>query len=88
MSSQAVQITVYSTPRCVQCKLTYSWLDERGIPHRSVDLSKSPDDMAAVQALGYLRAPVVIVNDDGDTSNEKHWYGFRPDLLAEFAAAS
>lgn len=81
-------ITVYSTPRCVQCKLTYSWLDERGIPHHSVDLSKSPDDMAAVQALGYAAAPVVIVNDDGDTRNEKHWYGFRPDLLAEFAGAA
>lgn len=81
-------ITVYSTPRCVQCKLTHSWLDSRGIPYRSVDLSQSPDDMAAVKALGYAAAPVVIVNNDGDVRNGKHFFGFRPDLLAEFAGAS
>lgn len=88
MNTTTRHITVYSTPRCVQCKLTYSWLDERGIPHRSVDLTISPLDMEAVRALGYSSAPVVIVNDDGDTRNEKHWYGFRPDLLAEFAASA
>ena len=77
-------ITVYSTPKCVQCKLTKGWLDERGITYRPVDLSQSPDDLAAVQALGYASAPVVIVNDNGDTHDEKHWYGFRPDLLEEF----
>lgn len=81
-------ITVYSTPRCVQCKLTKGWLDTRGIPYRSVDLSTSPDDMAAVKALGYAAAPVVVINDDGDARNEKHWYGFRVDMLAEFAGAA
>lgn len=80
-----MQITVYSTPKCIQCKLTKGWLDERGILFTPVDLSQSPDDLVAVQALGYASAPVVIVNDDGDNLNEKHWYGFRPDLLEEFA---
>ena len=78
-----MQITVYSTPKCVQCKLTKGWLDERGITYRAVDLSKHPEDLEAVQALGYASAPVVIVNL-GDTMDEKHWYGFRPDLLTEF----
>ena len=78
-----MQITVYSTPKCVQCKLTKGWLDERGITYRAVDLSKHPEDLEAVQALGYASAPVVIVNH-GDTMDEKHWYGFRPDLLEEF----
>ena len=77
-------ITVYSTPKCTQCKMTKGWLTDRGIEFTAVDLSTSPEDLAAVQALGYASAPVVIVNDDGDTGNEKHWYGFRPDLLEEF----
>lgn len=79
-----MKVTVYSTPKCDQCKMTKNWLTSRGVPFESVDLSTSPDDLAAVQALGYASAPVVIVNDDGDTGNEKHWYGFRPDLLTEF----
>ncbi|MDQ5860650.1 MAG: glutaredoxin family protein [Actinomycetota bacterium] len=77
-------ITVYSTPGCSQCVMTKNWLVRKGITFHSVDLSTSPEDLAVVQALGYASAPVVIVNDDGDTKNEKHWYGFRPDLLEEF----
>lgn len=77
-------ITVYSTPKCSQCKMTKGWLTDKGIAFTAVDLSTSPEDLTAVHALGYASAPVVIVNDDGDTGNEKHWYGFRPDLLEEF----
>jgi glutaredoxin-like protein NrdH len=83
-----LKITVYSTPGCSQCIMTKNWLVREGIAFDPVDLSTSPADLEAVQALGYASAPVVIVNDDGDTSNEKHWYGFRPDLLAEFATTT
>ena len=84
-----LQITVYTTPSCSQCTLTKNWLDDptRGNfkgQYKVVDLAESPDDLAAVQALGYMRAPVVVINDNGDTMDEKHWYGFRPDLLKEF----
>lgn len=80
-----MKITVYSTPKCVQCKLTKNWLEDNGIEFDAVDLPSAPESVQeAVKELGYLRAPVVIVNDDGDTKNEKHWYGFRPDLLEEF----
>jgi len=77
-------ITVYTLPACSQCNMTKNWLDRKGIEYRAVDLSESPDDVAAVQALGYAAAPVVIVNDNGNNQDEKHWCGFRPDLLAEF----
>ncbi|AXH44433.1 thioredoxin domain [Arthrobacter phage Kumotta] len=85
-------ITLYTQPACSQCNMTKKWLDnpDKGNlkdQYRVIDLTESPDDLAAVKALGYMSAPVVIVNDDGDTSNEKHWYGFRPDLLAEFCKA-
>jgi glutaredoxin-like protein NrdH len=79
-----VKITVYSTPDCRQCKMTKNWLNTKGVSFDEVDLSESPADLEAVKALGYGSAPVVLVNDDGDTQNEKHWFGFRPDLLEEF----
>jgi glutaredoxin-like protein NrdH len=84
-------ITVYTTPACSQCNLTKAWLDDakRGNlkgQYRVVNLATSPDDLAAVQALGYAAAPVVVVNL-GDTQDEKHWYGFRPDLLEQFCKA-
>lgn len=77
-------ITIYTTPECRQCRMTKDWWDKRGIEYTPIDLTTSPDDYESVKALGYMQAPVVIVNDDGDTGNEKHWYGFRPDLLEEF----
>lgn len=82
-------ITVYTTPSCSQCTMTKNWLDDptRGNlkgQYKVVDLSESPADLDAIKALGYASAPVVVINDDGDTRNEKHWYGFRPDLLKEF----
>lgn len=77
-------ITVYTLPSCVQCNQTKRYLDRAGVEYQTVDLSTDPQAYAAVQALGYMAAPVVIVNDDGDTGNEKHWYGFRPDMLAQF----
>lgn len=79
-------ITVYSKPKCVQCKQTMAWLDREGIAYDVVDLTQDEQALAAVKALGYQGAPVVIVGF-GDARDEKHWYGFRPDLLAEFCRA-
>lgn len=80
-------VTVYTAPGCGQCVFTKKWLDRKSASYQEVDLSQDAQAMAAVKALGYMRAPVVIVNDDGDNQNEKHWFGFRPDLLEQFALA-
>lgn len=82
-------VTVYTTPACSQCNLTKRWLDDpkRGNlkgQYNVVDLSQDAEAYEAVKALGYAAAPVVIVNDNGDLKDEKHWYGFRPDLLEQF----
>ena len=66
---------VYTTPSCQMCNMTRRWLDSRGVDYETVDLTESPDDYAAVTALGYKVAPVIMVADD------VHWGGFRPDLL-------
>jgi glutaredoxin-like protein NrdH len=80
-----LNVTVYTTPKCVQCNLTKNWLKDNGVEYTTVNLATADESVSeAVKALGYMSAPVVIVNDDGDTTNEKHWYGFRPDLLEEF----
>lgn len=76
-------ITVYTLPRCVQCTATKRWLDKRGIEYTTVDLTQSPDDYAAVKALGYNAAPVVIVSN-GDPEMDLHWYGFNDVLLERY----
>ena len=79
------QITVYSLPNCSQCRMTKMWLDKNGIEYKTVDLLTSPDDAAAVQALGYTAAPVVIVSN-GDPETDIHWFGFNVGFLAKYAA--
>lgn len=73
-------ITVYSTPTCRQCSMTYMALDSKGIEYEVVDLSENPAALEYVtQELGYSQAPVVVVDD------QDHWYGFRPDNIARIA---
>jgi len=74
------QITVYTKPACVQCNATYKALDKNGVAYRVVDLSEDNEAREYVMALGYLQAPVVVV--DADT----HWAGFRPDRIKTLAA--
>jgi glutaredoxin-like protein NrdH len=71
-------ITVYSKPSCVQCTATTRALDARGLPYEVVDLTEDADAMAAVMAMGYRQAPVVV-------AGEAHWAGFRPDMIGQLA---
>ncbi|MHC6175434.1 glutaredoxin family protein [Glutamicibacter sp. X7] len=72
-------ITVYSKPNCPQCTQTMRVLDRQGTEYRKVDITQDAEALAHVEALGYKAVPVVV-------AGEKHWYGFRPDLLAELIA--
>ncbi|WP_037163332.1 glutaredoxin domain-containing protein [Rhodococcoides fascians] len=75
-------ITVYTTPNCGQCDATKSRLDKRGLEYRIVDITE--DDTArhyVTCELGYLQAPVVVVDDN------THWSGFRIDAIDTLAAA-
>jgi glutaredoxin-like protein NrdH len=75
-------VTVYSTPDCVQCRLTYLALDRAGVEYTVVDLTQ---DAAArryvTEHLGHTTAPVVVV--DGDPV--RHWSGFRRERIAALA---
>lgn len=72
-------ITVYTKPACPQCVATKKQLEKLGVEFETIDMSTDDEARAAVQALGYMAAPVVVVGDD-------HWTGFRPDRLKAAAA--
>lgn len=75
------EITVYSTPHCMQCKMTCVALDAKEIPYTVVDLRENPAALEYVTGeLGYTQAPIVVVSDDD------HWSGFRPDMIERIAA--
>jgi glutaredoxin-like protein NrdH len=77
-----VTVTVYSTPDCVQCRLTYLALEKAGIAYRVVDLERDPRARDHVtRELGHATAPVVVVDQDPDV----HWSGFRRDRIAALA---
>lgn len=73
-----MSVTVYSTPNCMQCKMTYREFDKRGIPYSVVDLSEDAEAMERMRSLGHRHAPIVEVGEDV-------WTGFRPDLIGQIA---
>jgi glutaredoxin-like protein NrdH len=62
-------IAVYIKPACVQCTATYRALDKAGIDYTTVDISQDAAARDYVMSLGYLQAPVVVVDA------ETHWSG-------------
>ena len=74
-----MKITVYTKPACVQCNATYKALDKQGLDYEVVDITTNDEAREYVLALGYLQAPVVVVDDE-------HWSGFRPDRIKALAA--
>lgn len=78
----AFTVTVYSTPSCQQCRMTYLHLDKLGIEYTAVDLTdpKNTELLTWVtDELGYNAAPVVVVDQDP----ENHWSHYRPDRIAK-----
>lgn len=69
---------VYSKPQCVQCDRTIKALDSRGIDYKVVDMTEDASALGYVKEMGYLQAPVVVL--DGDN----HWSGFRPDKINDY----
>ncbi|MGI9163708.1 MAG: redoxin NrdH [Mycobacterium sp.] len=76
-----MSITVYTKPACVQCNATYKALDNAGLDYEIIDITEVPEARDYVMALGYLQAPVVVV--DGE-----HWSGFRPDRIKALASTA
>jgi glutaredoxin-like protein NrdH len=74
-----MKITVYSTPNCGQCRMTYKALDRAGIAYEVVDLSQDAEKLEELRQQGYLQAPIVMAGTET-------WTGFRPDKIKALAA--
>lgn len=74
-----MSITIYSKPACAACSQTYKAFDRRGVGYNVVDITKDADAYAKVKDLGYMQAPVVVVEREGSLS---HWSGFQPEKIA------
>jgi glutaredoxin-like protein NrdH len=76
-------VTVYSTPGCQQCRMTYVLLEQLGIRYKVVDLAENEEARTWVtEDLGYSAAPIVVVDQDP----QNHWWGFRDDRLRALTA--
>ena len=67
-------------PYCVQCNATKKALDKAGLDYELVDLTEDSDALDYVMGLGYLQAPVVVVDADD------HFFGYRPDRIKALAS--
>lgn len=76
-------VTVYTVgSACIQCSLTENVLAELGIRFVECDITREENRAArdyVVGDLGYMRAPVVVVDE------HDHWAGFQPDELKRLA---
>lgn len=73
-----VSVTVYTLPLCARSIATMRDLTQHGIAFTEVDLSSDVAARASVQALGYMRAPVVVAGTD-------HWAGYNPEAISRIA---
>lgn len=74
-------ITVYTKPACVHCAATFRALDNDGLEYTAIDITENSAAREHVLGLGYLQAPVVVVDESA------HWSGFRPDHIKALTAA-
>jgi len=88
-------ITVYTKWVCPQCDSTYRALFTSGFDYEGFEeltgvafsvkvVDDSPEDLEFIKGLGYLQAPVVVVEHPED--GIAHWSGFRPDKIDEIVA--
>lgn len=66
---------IYTKPQCVQCDMTIKLMNKLGVKYHTVDLSTNEEALATVKDMGYMSAPVIVVNEDN------HWSGFRMDKV-------
>ena len=73
-----IPVTVYSTPNCVQCRMTKQLLERERIEFTELDLTEHPDKLEEFKAQGFTAAPIV-------TTDKKIWSGFRIDNIKSLA---
>lgn len=72
---------VYTKPGCGGCIATHRELNKKGIEYQEIDITKNPEVIDELAALGFQQMPVVNWNDE-------YWTGFRPDKIAQIHLGS
>ncbi|MDR1861774.1 MAG: NrdH-redoxin [Candidatus Ancillula sp.] len=78
-------VTVYTMQNCIQCRNTQIVLDKNGVEYSTIDIRKDPRALEVLDKYNFQSAPVVIVDENGETDA---WCGFRTDKLNELAEKS
>lgn len=58
----SARVVLYATEWCGYCKQIQRFMDQKGIPYKSVDIDQDPEGRKAYQALGGGGIPFVDVN--------------------------
>ena len=77
-------VTVYSQPGCMPCKMTLRQLDKLGVDYKAVDITTDDEAAARLQAGGWRTTPVVSVSCGGDIVAV--WSGFRWEAIKALGA--
>lgn len=78
-------VTLYTKPRCEQCRASKRRLTEAGVEFHTRDLTApaNADFLATAIEAGHQSAPIVHYELDDGTGGI--WSGYRPDLIDALA---
>ena len=79
-----MQVTVYTTPSCVQCNATKRQFDKLGVPYDAIDLTQHPELVDQFKEIGLVQAPIVVAGSGVDATR---WSGFRLEKIKKVANA-
>lgn len=65
-----MQVTLYKTPNCQQCKATARMFEKKGIIFDEINLEQHPELLEQFKSIGHTAAPIVVAGN-------KSWSGFR-----------
>lgn len=76
-----MKVSLYSLPgqACPGCRATKRKFDQLGISYTEFRIDNDAAALEAVKAMGYVSAPVVVV-DYGDGASTS-WSGYRPSRI-------
>lgn len=77
-----MQVTIYTTPNCVQCRQTKRKFDQLEVPYDAIDLTQHPELLEQFKRDGLVQAPIVVV---GDGIESRRWSGFRLEKIKDTA---
>lgn len=71
-----VAVTIYTKPGCFGCNKTEEKFKAAGVEYTIVDITEVDGAREyVVEELGYMQAPVVVVEDG---TGQDHWSGLNP----------